>query len=421
MAISTPVSSASVAELTEADVQALRSGFPAFAENPGTLFFDNAATTQKPAAVIEVMQRFYRNECANAGRGFHHRSSILAARIEETRVKLALFLGADPRDVCFTSGATDSLNKVALSWGLGNLKSGDEVLVCPQDHKSTVLPWYNLRNILKRFGVEIKIVPIRLHREGNYELKSIREALSERTKLIAMTHVHHLYGLDMEVSRVREIVGPDVLICLDASQSVGHRNVNVSQLNVNFLVFSGHKMFAANGVGVVWVSPHQRTSLMPVTVGGGMFPLGAVEDMQLPLASLADMLESGTQDIPGILSLQAAIEQVNAIGVERIESWVFKLVRHLYYELKQLPGIEFSPGVDRCGKRRSYGIVSFRFEQVDSADLAFALEGEGVVVRTGDHCLSTKQDDDFLRVSLHVYNTLEEVDRFIAILREQLL
>lgn len=403
------------------DVQAIRAKFPAFTEKPGTIFFDNASTTQKPQAVVELIDRFYRRECANAGRGSYQMSTTLTTRIEEARARVAAFIGAAKDDVCFTSGATESLNTVALAWGLKNLKTGDEVMVCLEDHKSTVLPWFNLQRLLKSFGVEIKIVPFRLHPEGDYELKSIREAKTEKTRLVAITHIHHLYGLDMEVKEIREAVGNDVLISLDASQSVGHRKVNLQELPVEFLSFSGHKMFAANGVGVLWVSPKVRTTLMPVMVGGGMVPEGELADLKLSGTTLASLLESGTQNIPAVLSLVPAIEFIESISIDAIESRLGKLTRHLYAALKDLAGIDFSPGVDRCGCHRGFGIVSFRFEQASTSDLAFVLDSENILVRTGDHCLSSKQaGDDYVRVSLHVYNTEDEIDRLVGTLRANL-
>lgn len=403
------------------DVRSVRAQFPAFKECPETVFFDNAATTQKPSTVIGTVTDFYTRECANAGRGSYARSTSLTSRIEEARARVAGFLGADSDDVGFTEGATRSLNTVALAWGLNNLRSGDEIMLCPEDHKSTVFPWFNLKRLLGSFGVQIKVVPIRIHPEGDYDLNSIREGRTDRTRLVAVTHGHHVYGLDMEVDQVRRIVGDDVLISLDASQSVGHRTVNVSQLPVEFLSFSGHKMFAANGIGVLWASPKVRPSLRPVTVGGGMTPKYAARDFRLRGSSLASIIEAGTQNIPSILSMVPAINFIETLGVEAIEVQLRRLTKSLYDGLKELPGIDFSPGVDRCSCHRGTGIVSFRFEQVATSDLVFLFESANILVRTGDHCLSSSRLGDFYaRVSLHVYNTVEEIDLLIHLLRQHL-
>lgn len=402
------------------DVEAVRARFPVFAAEQNTIFFDNAATTQKPKNVVDCIAQFFTQECANAGRSSYSMATKLTARIEETRARVAKLIGASADTICFTSGATESLNTVATAWGLANLKSGDEIMLCLEDHKSTVLPWLNLQATLKRFGIEIKIVPIRMHYEGDYELKSIREALTERTKLLAITHVHHLFGLDMEVGEIRKIVGKDVLISLDASQSIGHRPVNVRHLNVDFLSFSGHKMFASNGVGVLYVRKRLLKQLAPVTVGGGMHPLQSA-DFDLPRTSAAALLEAGTQNIPAILSLGAALDFIESIGLKQIDDRLSALTRYLYGKLKALPGIEFSPGVDRCGCHRGFGIVSFRFEQAATSDIAFLLDAENILVRTGDHCLSQQRDgDEYMRISMHVYNKESEIDRLIELLQTHL-
>lgn len=395
----------------------VRAQFPALQLASDTVFFDNAATTQKPQSVIDSYNAFFAEECANAGRASYSRSTRLSARIEATRKRVARFIDATAGSACFTSGATESLNLVALGWGLANLKTGDEIMLCLQDHKSTVLPWLNLQSMLRQFGIDIKIVPIRLHYEGDYELKSIREGLSPRTRLVAISHVHHLFGLDMEVGEIRKIVGRKVLISLDASQSIGHRPVSVKRLGVDFLSFSGHKMFSGNGVGVLYVRKALLKKMRPVIVGGGMTQTVGAEFVS-DCSSAASLLEAGTQNIPAILSLSAALDFIESIGLETIDDRLSALTRNLYGKLKMLPGIEFSPGVDRCGCHRGFGIVSFRFEQVSTSDLAFLLDSENILVRTGDHCLSTAQEgDDYVRVSLHVYNDEAEIDRLIDVLR----
>jgi cysteine desulfurase/selenocysteine lyase len=404
----------------QAEFPDVRKEFPIFANRPELVFFDNASTTQKPLRVIEAVSGFYTNHCANAGRASYSLSTKAASRIAETRKKVASFLNADPADVVFTSGATDSLNMVALTWGLANLKDGDEVMVCLDDHKSTVLPWFNLKALLQRFGVNISIVTFDIHPEGDYSLKSIREKVTARTRLLAMTHVHHVYGMDMELGEIRKIVGDSVLISLDASQSVGHRKVDVKELGVQFLSFSGHKMFAANGVGILWVAPQLHSQLTAVRPGGSTPGTVQAGTFKAGDSSLAALLESGTLNIPSILSLVPAIEFIEKLGVEKIEAQISKLSFRLYDGLKNFPGIEFSPGFGHCGCHNvtGYGILSFRFAQLATSDLAFLLDSENFMVRTGDHCVTSQTEgDDFIRVSLHVYNTEEEIDKFVTLLQ----
>lgn len=404
----------------EVDVAAIRRQFPIFANHPDVVFFDNAATSQKPASVLRRLSQFYRRDCANAGRSSYRAATKAAGDIEKARKRVAALINAESADLVFTSGATESLNTVALAWGLANLKHGDEIMVCYGDHKSCVLPWLNLKALLARFGIEVKIVPIAIHTDGDYDRKDIAKSLSARTRLIAITHVHHLYGSDMEVAQVRESIGPDVLISLDASQSIGHRRVDVKDLPVDFLSFSGHKMFAGGGVGVLWVSPKVQDSLCTIKAGG-MTPVYRHSEI-VGGETLADKLECGTQNIASIISLIPAIDFIEKLGLEKIKRRVSRLCQKLRDELASIAGIEFAPGFSSYGCPVGFGIVSFRFEQIATSDLAFLLDSENIQVRTGDHCIAARHaGDDYVRVSLHVYNTEEEIERFLAVLKANLL
>jgi cysteine desulfurase/selenocysteine lyase len=403
------------------DSDAVRAQFPILREKPDFIFFDNASTTQKPVEVIRSIEEFYAKACSNAGRASYRMSSKTALAIHHSRTKVADLINARAEDLVFTSGATDSLNAVALSWGLTNLKDGDEVMVCLQDHKSAVLPWFNLKRILAGFGRDIKIIPFEIHDVGDYNLRTIRENVSPKTRLIAMSHIHHVYGMDMEVPDIREIVGPDVLISLDASQSVGHIPVDAEALAVDFISFSGHKMFAANGTGILWINPKLHAELSPIRVGGMGATLSTEDEAKFFAGSLQDLLESGTPNIPSILSLAPAVDFIQKIGVENIADHLAKLTRRLYEGLKELPGIDFGPGPGRCGCPGGYGIISFRIEGIEVSDLGFMLDSENILVRTGDHCVSkASSEDEYARVSLQIYNTEEEIQAFMEVLEDSI-
>lgn len=395
------------------DWSKIRLQFPFFKNNPDAIFLDSASTTQKPESVLRAESRFYRRECSNAGRASYRASTRTAARIESARAAVARFINGNAEDIVFTSGATESLNTVALAWGLKNLDDGDEIMLCMQDHKSAVLPWLNLQELLARFGKRIKIVPFGIHKEGDYELADIKSGLSPRTRLIALVHVHHLYGMDMEVETIRDIIGGDVLISLDASQSIAHRQIDLNKLKVDFLAFSGHKMFALNGSGVLWISPRCRNMLTSIKAGGGYAERN----------SLQALLESGTANIPAVLSLETAIAFIEKIGMERIETRIHDLTRALYKEIKDIPGIIFSPGYGLCGCPQGFGILSFCFDQVSTSDLAFALDAENIMLRSGDHCQTKSLDagsgaeQQYLRASLQIYNTEEEIKELAQVLR----
>lgn len=403
------------------NVAKIKSDFPIFVSHPDLIYFDSASTTQKPKCVLETMSHYYEKQCANAGRAAYAWSSQLEKSIEESRRVVASFLKADPSGLAFTAGATDSLNLVCQSFALHNLEDGDEVILCPKDHRSAVLPWYQVREILKAMGKNIVIKHFDIHEVGDYDLKSIKSQLTPKTKVLAMSHVHHVYGLEMEVAEIREIVGPEVIISLDASQSVGHTAVDLSSqgLPVDFVSFSAHKMLSAPGVGVLYAGERVREKLRPVRLGGKSKAFIVEGELSQAHTTVAELLEAGTQNIPAILALAEAVRYIESIGVERIEAHVSRLTVDLWQKLAALPGIEFAPGIGICGCDRGWGIISFRFRQLSSMDLSFALDEERIFVRSGDHCMYNKEeakDDDFLRVSMHLYNDENDIDEFIAVL-----
>lgn len=395
----------------------IKDQFPIFSQAPDVVFLDNASTTHKPQSVIEVFEKFYRQDCANAGRAIYPSSLRAAQSIEKARHDMARFINAEPQEIAFTAGATDSFNTLAWSWGLSNLKDGDEILVCPQDHSSAVLPWRNLQAVLAGMGTNISLVPFDIHAVGDYDFRSIKQSLSERTRVIALSQIHHVFGVDMEIADIRKIVGPQVIMSLDASQSVGHISVNVRELDVDFVSFSGHKMFAGNGVGVLFARAERHKELIPFRCGGQTAPI-ATEINAQSRSEFINKVESGTQNIPAIASLSEAIGFIENIGLDSIESHVSSLTGQLVESLSSLPGIVFSPGPVTCGCPGGFGILSFRFEQAQSLDIASALADEQIYVRSGLHCrVDQDNSEDFIRVSMHAYNTPDDVQ----ILSESLL
>lgn len=406
------------------DTDALRQAFPIFAANPDLMYLDSAATSQKPQLVLETIEQYFAKNCANAGRASYSWSSQLQNAIESTRQKVASFINCQPKNLAFTSGATESLNTVAMAWGLFNLADGDEIMLCPKDHKSAILPWYNLQKILAAQGKQISIKHFGIHEVGDYELKEIKAGLSPKTKLIALTHVHHVFGLDMEIPEIREIVGPDVLISLDASQSIGHEPIDVVGLTCDFMSFSGHKMFAAPGVGGLYAHDRVKDTMHPIKLGGKS-PVSVSGGLKVEAKNLGELLEVGTQNIPAILSLGSAVDFINEIGQQNIQKHVSNLTVYLWQKMKDLPGVYFAPGIGVCGCEEGFGILAFRLEQVASSDLAFTLDAEDIFVRSGDHCAylqdkgkedAAEAQDDYIRVSMHAYNTFDEIDQFVQVL-----
>ncbi|RJO73448.1 aminotransferase class V-fold PLP-dependent enzyme [Nocardia panacis] len=393
----------------------MRALFPALAEG-SEVYLDSAATTQKPLPVIETIRAYHGSRTANVGRGGYPWAAELTARLGEIRAHTAEFLGAaHPDEIVFTGGATAALNAVALSWGLANLRDGDEILYSPTDHESNVLPWLHLRGLLARFGRHIVLVPYASTVDGRADTADIRAKLTPRTRLVTVSHVHHVFGACSTLAQVREALEPHVLLCFDCSQSGGHIPVDVVALRADFAILAGHKMFGAPGTGVLYCARRVHEQLDPFLPGGNSGV--AVDDSGLIRAGMPELLEGGTPNIPGILALGSALEVLDEFGVEEIAAHNRDLTLRLIDGLRGVPGLDFLPGPAYGAGGVGYGIVSFTVEGIAAADLGFVLGEFGFLVRAGAQCLPHRADEpgpDAIRVSTHIYNTAEEIDRFVA-------
>lgn len=396
---------ASAADITAelGDWQAnLRKQFPIVTDNPELCYLDSAATAQKPNAVLEATTNYLTRSNANAGRGSYPWANETTARVERVRGRVKEFLGDPDPDatvVQFVSGTSDGLRRVALDWLAPWLRDGDEIIVPFGDHSANLLPWTEARDVLSRQGKDIVVHALPVDSaSGDYDHRALPELVNERTRFVAVTHVHHVFGGDMNVHRIREVVGPDVPICLDAAQSVGHRPVSVAELDVDFVVFSGHKMMALPGIGAVWARNRRGPEFTP----GGW---------------------SGTPNTSGIVSLEAAMDWLDAAGLAKIGQWTSELCIRLTDGLSRLPkyrvqGCQQSLTRDSTVQRRE-GIVTFTHDDIESADLGFILSSKGFMVRVDSHCQAGKSaKDGSVRVSVHVYNTVEEIDGLLEVLAE---
>ncbi|OCC13999.1 aminotransferase class V-fold PLP-dependent enzyme [Streptomyces sp. PTY087I2] len=385
--------------------QEARNQFPIVTAHPELTYFDSAATSQKPHAVLEAVQTYLTTSNANAGRGTYPWANRTTELVESTRETVKEYLH-DPEPVRsgvhFTSGTTDGLRTVARDWLVSYLADGDEILVPYGDHRANLDPWIEARRLLAERGIHVRVQALPYQRgSGDYDHMALARAVSPRTRFVAATHVHHVYGGDMNVHRIREVVGPDVPICLDAAQSVGHMPVRVddSALDVDFVVFSGHKAMALPGSGAIWA----RNARGPVFRPDGW---------------------QGSPNTAGIVSLRAALDWLDAIGPERVAQWTTMLSTRLTDRLGKLGpyevlGCQASLAADSAlpAEQRRRGIVTFRHHDIPSGDLGFILFSHGFMVRA-DHLCQAGADarDASVRVSLHVYNTTEEVDRLLTVL-----
>ncbi|MFJ8635680.1 aminotransferase class V-fold PLP-dependent enzyme [Streptomyces sp. NPDC093568] len=380
--------------------RALRAQFPIITAHPDLAYLDSAATAQKPQAVLDAVHAYLTTSNANAGRGTYPWANRTTALVEQARERVKRFLG-DPAPegsaVHFTSGTTEGLRTLARDWLPHFLADGDEIVVPVADHEANIAPWLEAQGQLARQGVHIRVRPMPYQRaSGDYDHRALAELAGPRTRFVAVTHVHHVYGGDMNIHRVRRAVGPDAVICLDAAQSVGHQPVSVAELDVDFVVFSGHKAMALPGTGAVWA----RRARGPRFTPGGW---------------------AGTPNTVGIASLTAALDWLEAAGTDRIERWTVALAARLTEGLRHLDayeilGCQTSLAAGSPVQRRR-GIVTFRHHAIDSGDLGFILFSDGFMVRSDQHCQGgAGERTGSVRVSLHVHNTVEEVDRLLAVL-----
>ena len=397
-----------------------RDVFPVFLDHPNVIYFDSAATTQKPSIVIDAVNA-YQRRAVNIGRGDYPWAAEVSEQIQAVRENVAHFLNAhSSAEVVFTSGATDSFNRICLSWGLANLQNGDEVLLCANDHKSCTLPWLNLKRMLQRFGINLNILFYSVDETGRIDHYDLLAKITVRTRLVALTHINNVYGNLNDIAALRAMLPHPILLALDASQSVGHIDVNVQQLEVDFLAFSGHKMFASTGIGVLWVDQRWHGQLRPSMVGGGSGS-SSIHAEDFVSAAMPALLEAGTQNIAGILSLGAATTFLQSFGMETIHTYISALTSYLVTQLQTLDSLTFVPPKRFQGLAYAYGLVSFRFEGLSSNEVGSFLEQHEIFVRTGDHCMSAPgESEDSLRISLHLYNTRDEIDRLVQVLQQLL-
>ncbi|RSS81674.1 aminotransferase class V-fold PLP-dependent enzyme [Streptomyces sp. WAC06614] len=378
----------------------LRARFPIVAERPDPAYLDSAATSQKPWEVLDAVRTYLTTTNANSARGSYPWANATTALVEGGRERIKRFLG-DPEpersSVHFTSGASEGLRTVARDWLPALLADGDEIVVPFGDHQANLLPWLEARDLLGRQGVRIAVRELPYQAgSGDYDPGALARAVGPRTRFVAATHVHHVYGADMNVHRIREVVGPDVVICLDAAQSVGHQPVSLAELDVDFLVFSGHKALALPGTGAVWARGRRGPAFTP----GGW---------------------RGTPHTVGVASLTAALDWLDDAGVDRIHRWTRALAAVLTDGLSRMPAYEVlgcatSLAADSPVQRRG-SIVTFRHHGIGAQDLGFILFSEGFMVRSDDQCQAGRSvRDSSVRVSLHVYNTPEEMQALLVAL-----
>jgi cysteine desulfurase/selenocysteine lyase len=399
------------------DVAKIREDFPILrqkAHGKPLVYLDNAATTQKPRAVIDRLVDYYEMENANIHRGVYELSQRATAAYEHAREKVAKFLNAPKSsEVIFTRGSTEGINLVASSFGRTFLKEGDEIILSAMEHHSNIVPW---QLAAEQSGAKIRVIP--MNDVGELMLDDFERLLSPRTKIVSIVHVSNSLGTVNEVRRIAQLahrVGAKVLI--DGAQWVAHHRTDVQAFGCDFYVFSGHKLFGPTGIGALWGRSELLDQMPPYHGGGDM--IESVSFERTTYAALPNKFEAGTPDIAGAIGLGAAIDYVQSIGFENFEPYEAALLDRAVSLLKEVPGVRLIGTAKKRG-----GVVSFVIDEpfIASLDVGNRLDHEGIAVRTGHHCCQPVMErmgvPATIRASVALYNTVEEIEYFARAVRK---
>ena len=386
----------------------IKNDFPIF-KNRNISYLDSGATTQKPECVIKAVQNFYEKYNANPHRGAYTLSIEATELYENTREKIAKFINAkSEKEILFTKNASESLNLIAYSYGLDNLKNNDEVVLSIMEHHSDLVPW---QYVTKKTGSTLKYMYI----NENYELsrEEIESKITNNTKIVGITHVSNVLGT---INNVKEIIEyahkKGAVVVLDASQSIPHMRIDVQELDADFVVFSGHKMLAPLGIGILYGKKEILNKMNPFLMGGDM--IDYVYEQETRFAPLPNKFEAGTQNIGAVVGLGAAIDYIESIGYDRIAKIEHELVSYARQELSKL---EYVKLYITPNEENHSSVISFNIKGVHPHDVASILDQEGVCVRSGNHCaqplMRYLKTDSTCRASFYLYNTKEDVDRLV--------
>lgn len=386
-----------------------REDFPMLKED--LIYFDNASTTLKPKILLEALNDYYYKYCSNAHRGDYSISLKTDEMYENSRTIVKNFINAKSnKEIIFTSGCTDSLNKVIFGYFKYTLKSSDEVIITKSEHASNILPWFELK---EQIGLNIKYASL----DDNYCLtfESIKKSITEKTKVISISHITNVVG---DIRPIKEIIKyaheRNILVIIDGAQSVPHIGVDVKNLDIDFLCFSAHKMCGPTGVGILYGKEELLNNMHPLLYGGGMnasFDNSGIRIYKEPPYAF----EAGTPNIAGVIAFGKIIEYINNIGINKIHEYETKLKKYAVSRLKEVEDIII------YNEESENGIIAFNIKNVFSQDLAIYLNKYKICVRAGNHCAKILKDElgvkNTCRASFYFYNTFEEVDKLVNALK----
>lgn len=393
------------------DVKQIRKDFPILQQQvhgKPLVYFDNGATTQKPQVVIDTEARYYEEYNSNVHRGVHHLSQVATNAYEKARITIAGYINAaDPHEVIFTAGTTAGINLVANTMSRRFLKPGDSVIISAMEHHSNIVPW---QIACEETGATLKVIPI--NDRGELQMDAYEAMLDDSVKIVAVTYVSNTMGT---INPVQDIITlahvRNIPVLLDAAQAIQHISIDVQALDVDFLAFSGHKIYGPTGTGVLYGKKEWLNKLPPYQGGGDMIKTVTFE--KTIYNELPYKFEAGTPNIAGGIALGAAIEYLQQTGISKIQQWEEELMEYAMQELRQIDGIRF---IGDAAERS--GAISFLVHNIHPFDMGELLDQQGIAVRTGHHCTEPLMDifkiPGTVRASLSFYNTKEEIDKLVA-------
>lgn len=395
------------------DIQRIKKDFPIL-ENREIAYLDSGATTQKPIQVIKAVEEFYEQYNANPHRGAYTLSMEATEIYEDTRTKIAKFINAKHREeIIFSKNATESLNLIAYSYGMDNLKKDDEVVISIMEHHSNLVPW---QKVCK--ATDSKLNYMYINDEFELSDEEIESKITDKTKIVGITHVSNVLGTINNVKKIIKYAHKKgAIVIVDASQSIPHMKIDVQDLDADFLIFSGHKMLAPLGIGVLYGKREILNKMNPFLMGGDMIEY--VYEQETTFAPLPNKFEAGTQNVEGVIGLGAAIDYIENLGYDKIQEIEKEVVAYSRQELSKLDYLTLylTPNEENHS-----GVISFNIKGVHPHDVASILDSEGVCVRSGNHCAQPLMRflgiDSTCRASFYFYNTKEDVDRLIKALNK---
>jgi len=402
---------------TVLDVARIREDFPILKQQvhgKPLVYFDNAATSQKPQVVIDTLNRYYATENANIHRGIHFLSELATAEYEETRGKVKRFLNAsESREIVFVRGTTEGINLVAQSYGRRFFREGDEVVISAMEHHSNIVPWQML---CEQVGARLRVIP--MNHDGELLLDEYERLLGEKTKLVSVAHVSNALGTINPIGRIIESAHRrNIPVLVDGAQAAPHMKVDVQELDCDFYAFSGHKLFGPTGIGILYGKARHLEAMPPYQGGGDMISLVTFEKTHYNI--IPYKFEAGTPHIAGVIGLGAAIDYVSGIGLDAVASYEGEVLAYATAQLSTIKGLRI---IGRAKEKAS--VLSFVLEGVHPHDIGTVLDREGVAIRAGHHCAMPVMQrfgvPATARASFAFYNTREEVDVLVRAVRKVL-